>query len=104
LQRVLQRVGRYWRTCRPHPRLRRWRLPCGRTQALLAAVELGIGLRELEAERGGLGVDAVAAADGERILVLVGALLEGGEQQVEVFQQQVGGAHQLHVQAGVEHV
>jgi hypothetical protein len=61
-------------------------------------------LRKLQAERGGLGVDAVAAADGECVLVLPGALLEGGQQQVEVFQQQVGGAHQLHVEAGVQHV
>jgi hypothetical protein len=49
-------------------------------------------------------MDAVAAADGDRVLVLEGAFLQGGQQQVEVGQQQVGGPHQLHVQAGVQHV
>ena len=49
-------------------------------------------------------MDAVAAADGERVLVLEGALLQRREQPVEVGQQDVGGAHQLHVEAGVEHV
>ncbi len=32
------------------------------------------------------------------------ALLERGQQRVEIGEQQVGGAHQLHVEAGVEHV
>ena len=77
---------------------------CAVDQALPGARELGIGLGELEAEGGRLGVDAVAAADGRRRLVLEGAALERGEQRVEVGEQQVGGAHELHVEAGVEHV
>ena len=75
-----------------------------RDQARAAARELGIGLRQLDAEGGRLGVDAVAAADGERVLVLEGAPLQRGEQRVEVGEQDVGGAHQLHGEAGVEHV
>ena len=73
-------------------------------EPLLGALELGIGLGELEAEGGRLGMDAVAAADGRRELVLEGAALERGEQRVEIVEQEVGGAHELHVEAGVEHV
>ena len=68
------------------------------------AREFGIGMRELEPERGRLGMDAVRAADGRRHLVLEGAALERGEQLVDVGDQDVGGAHELHVEAGVEHV
>ncbi len=68
------------------------------------ARELGIGLGELEAEGGRLGMDAVRAADGRRQLVLEGAALERGEQRVDIGDQEVGGAHELHVEAGVEHV
>src|SRR3712207_8338071 len=39
-----------------------------------------------------------------RSLVLPGAALQGGQQRVEVGEQQVGGAAELHRQAGVEHV
>ena len=62
----------------------------------LRALELGIGLRELEAEGRRLGVDAVRAADGRRVLVLEGAALQRGEQRVEVGEQEVGGARELH--------
>ena len=70
----------------------------------LRALELGVGLGELEAEGGGLGVDAVRAADGRRQLVLEGAALERGEQRVDIGEQEVGGARELHGEAGVEHV
>ena len=70
----------------------------------LRAIELGIGVGELDAEGGGFGVNAVAAADGGRILVLERTLRERSQQAIEVGQQQVGGAHQLHIKAGVEHV
>ena len=63
-----------------------------------------IGVGELEAERGGLGMDAVGAADHGRHLVFEGAALERGYDPVDVRDQKVGGAHQLHVEAGVEHV
>ena len=49
-------------------------------------------------------MDAVRAADGRRQLVLERAALERGEQPVDVGDQEVGGARQLHVEAGVEHV
>ena len=42
-------------------------------QPLAGAGELGIGQRQLDAEGRRLGVDAVAAADGDRVLVLEGA-------------------------------
>ncbi len=45
-------------------------LGAGVDQARAAAVELGIEPRELEAEGGRLGMDAVAAADADRVLVL----------------------------------
>ena len=49
-------------------------------------------------------MDAVAAADADRVLVLEGAALQRGEQAVDILDQQVGGAGELHVEAGVEHV
>ena len=73
-------------------------------EARARARKLGIGLRELQPERGRLGVDAVRAADGRRHLVLERAALERREQRVDVGDQDVGGAHELHVEAGVEHV
>ena len=73
-------------------------------EALAAARELGIGLRQLEAEGGRLGVDAVAAADRDGVLVLEGAALQRGQQRVDVGEQDVGGARQLDAEAGVEHV
>ena len=73
-------------------------------QPLAAARELGIGLRQLDAEGGRLGMDAVAAADGDRVLVLEGAALQRGQQRVDIGEQDVGGARKLHGKAGVEHV
>ena len=49
-------------------------------------------------------MDAVRAADGRRHLVLEGPALEGREQLVDIVDQQVGGALELHVEAGVEDV
>ena len=76
----------------------------GCLEPLAVARELGVVPGELEAEGGGLGMDAVAAADAERDLVLEGAALERGEQRVEVGEQDVGGLLELHREAGVEHV
>ena len=50
---------------------------------------------QLDAEGRGLGMDAVAAADGQRVLVLQRALLQRGQQPVEVAQQDVGGLGEL---------
>ena len=63
-----------------------------RDQALAGARELGVGVGELQAEGRRLGVDAVAAADGRRHLVLEGARFERGEQRVDIGDQEVGGA------------
>ena len=62
-----------------------------RDQPRAAAVELGIGLGELEPEGHRLGVDAVAAADRRRELVLEGAPLQHREQRVEIGEQDVRG-------------
>ncbi len=62
-----------------------------RLQPRLRAREGGVVAGELEAEGGRLGMDAVAAADGRRELVLEGAPLQGGEQAVEILQQNVRG-------------
>src|SRR3546814_4567750 len=51
---------------------------------------------ELEAEGHRLGVDAVAAPDGRRVLVLEGPALQRLQQRVDVLDQDVGGAGQLH--------
>jgi hypothetical protein len=49
-------------------------------------------------------MNAVGAADGRRHFVLKGALLERAEHLVDVGDQQVGRAGELHVEAGIEHV
>ena len=76
----------------------------GVDEAVAVALELGIGLRELEAEGHRLGVDSVAAADGRRQLTLQRPALQHFEQVVEVGDQQVGGLLELHGEGGVEHV
>jgi len=76
----------------------------GRGEAGAVAGEFGISLRQLEAEGDRLGVDAVAAADRRRQLVLEGAALQHRQQSVEIRDQDVRRAAQLHREAGVEHV
>ena len=49
-------------------------------------------------------MDAVRAADRRRHLVLEGARLQRGEQFVDVRDQNVRAARELHVEAGVQHV
>ena len=77
--------------------------PC-RHQPLAVAGEGGVVARQLEAEGRRLGMDAVAAADGRRVLVLDRAALQGGQQRVEIGQQQVGRLGHLDGQRRVEHV
>jgi hypothetical protein len=72
--------------------------------SLVRAREFGVGQSELEAEGHRLGVDAVRAADGRRQFVFIGAALQRGEQRVDVGDQDVAGATELHREAGVEHV
>ena len=60
--------------------------------------------RELEPERGRLGMNAVRAADGRRQLVLARAALDRGVERVDVGDENIGGPHQLDVKASVEHV
>ena len=79
-------------------------LLAGGDQPLAGAGELGIGVGELQAEGHGFGVNAVGAADGRRHLVLEGALLQRRQHLVDIGNQQIGGAGQLHVETGVEHV
>ena len=73
-------------------------------EARPGARKLGEGDGELEPERGRLGMDAVRAADGRREFVFAGAPLQRGQQRIDVGNENIGGANELHVQAGVEHV
>ena len=79
-------------------------LLAGLHQPFARAGELGVSHRELQAERGRLGMHAVASADGQRVLMLEGAGLQRGQQLVDIGNKDVGGLDQLHVEAGVEHV
>jgi len=79
-------------------------LLAGGEKALAVARELGPVPGQLQPEGGRLGVDAVAAGDRRRVFVLDGAAPQRRQQGVEVGDQDVGGAGQLHRQAGVEHV
>ena len=76
----------------------------GGDKPLAGAGELRIGVSEFQPERDRFGMNAVGAADGRRHLVLEGALLQCGENLVDVGDQKIGGAGQLHVEAGIEHV
>ncbi len=76
----------------------------GRDKAGAVAGELGVMTREFQAEGGGFGVDAVAAADGQGVFVLVRSGLQGGQDGVNVGNQQVCGLGQLYGQTGVQHV
>ena len=67
----------------------------GRFQALPVAFEFGVEARQLEAEGGELGVDAMAAADADVQPVLPGPALENLEKLVDVGPQQVRGLGQL---------
>ena len=87
----------------PGERAGRHLLACG-LHARARAGELGVGVGQLQTERRGLGVDAVAAADGRRRLVLERAAFERSEQVIEINDEKVGGAHKLHVETGVEDV
>ncbi len=73
-------------------------------QARFGAVELGVGIGEFQPEGRRLGMDAVRTADCRRALELARAPLERGIELLHVGDEQVGGAHELHIEAGVEHV
>ncbi len=75
-----------------------------RNQPFPRARKFRIGEGELEPEGGGLGMDAVGAADGGGVLVLEGAALERAQERLEIGDQEIGGALELHIEAGVEHV
>ena len=75
-----------------------------RDQAFPGPGKFRIGDRELHAERRRLRMDAVRTPHGGCLLVLEGAALQRGEQPVDVADQNVGGAGELHVETGVEHV
>src|SRR5262245_46808718 len=79
-------------------------LVAGRYEPHAGAHELCIGVSKLEPERGWLCMDAVAAADGQRVLVLESAPFQRGKQSIHIGYEQIGGLHQLNVEAGVEHV
>ena len=49
-------------------------------------------------------MDAVRAADRRRKFVFARALFERGAQRLDIGDENVGGAHELHVETGVEHV
>ena len=68
------------------------------------ARELGVGLCQLEPERRRLGMNPVAAADAQSVLVLSCTAFENGEQGIEVGQENIGGSRQLNREARVEHI
>ena len=75
-----------------------------RFQSLPSAGELGIVACELEPEAGGFGVNPVASADAERVLVLEGAALQCCRHGIDAPCQQGAGAIELHREAGVENI
>ncbi len=73
-------------------------------EARPVAGELGVMTGELDAERGRLGMDAVAAPDADRVLVLARALFERRHHPVDVGDQDVRRPGELDGKAGIEHV
>ena len=68
------------------------------------AGEFGICRRQLQTEGGRLGVDAVAAADGQRQFVFDGASPQRREQRVDVGHEDIGGTDKLQVEASVQDI
>ena len=66
--------------------------------------ELGVSLRQFQAEGRRLGVDPVAAPDARRAPVFARAAFERREQRVEVGEEEVRSARQLDREAGVEDI
>src|SRR3546814_13365737 len=77
---------------------------CSSDLPLTAASEFGVCFRHFETESHGFGMNAVAAADSRGQLVLKSAALDDVQQLVDIRQQYVRCAGELHGQAGVEHV
>ncbi len=75
-----------------------------RDQAGAGAHEFGVIAGQLQAEGDRFSMDAMRTADGRRIFVFDRAALQPGQDQVDAFDQQVGGALKLHGEAGVQHV
>src|SRR5690606_31716683 len=73
-------------------------------EACAAALKFRIGLRQLHSKGGWLCMNAMAASDGDGVLVLESTFLERGEKAVQIGEQQVRSAHQLNREAGVENV
>ena len=70
----------------------------------MGAQKLGVGLRQFQPERRRLGVDAMRTADDRRVFVFERASLDRREQRLDIGDQNVARALQLHGEAGVEHV
>ena len=75
-----------------------------RDEALAVAGKFGVSCGELQTERHRFGMDAMRAADGRRHFMLERAALDGGEQGIDIGQQQVGCTAHLDSERGVEHV
>ena len=76
----------------------------GGFEALLCAFEGGVVAREFQAEGCRFGVDAMGAADAERVFMFLCPAFQGGQQLVEIVQQDIGGLGQLLGEAGVHHI
>ena len=73
-------------------------------EAVAVARELGVVAGELEPEGRGLGVNAVAAPDAGGQPVFAGAASQRLHHRRDPAIQQIGGAAELHREAGVQHV
>ena len=76
----------------------------GPLEAVAVAPELGVEPGQLDAEGDRLGVDAVAAAHLQGVLVLPGPFFQGAQQAVQGAQDQFAGLLELQGVGGVQHV
>ena len=59
---------------------------------------------QFQAEGGGLGMDAMAAADGGGEFMFHRAGLQRRQQRIQIRDQQIGGLRHLHGKAGIQHI
>ena len=85
-----QGTRRHFRPRRHHPRPR--------------PVHFRVSLGHFQTERHRFGVDAMAAADADTVFMFKRPAFQRGQQAIQIGDQQIGSAHQLQVETGIQHI
>ena len=76
----------------------------GGQQPLVVALEFGVEAGEFQAKGHWLGMDAVRAADHDRVLEFVGAAVENCQQNLDIVEQNIRRLGQLHGKTSVQYI